>query len=194
MADMGEGNKRLTPGQGETELPRNPAKTPLSPTALPLSSPPPPRPIYHLHENPSTSKQSDPRHWELNFLEVLEVSGRSWEENFQFKDSSAPLRTTRQRRFRPKPTDAPSTREKAHVLVLPYSDWRKDVRRRCPPHTWVTEPCPKKILLQKADFASSWTLCTQVGKNSTLANPISHITYKAKKELCQLSSLFQQGI
>ena len=146
MADLGEGSKKLTPGQGETELLNNPAKTHLSPTTpplcaglscsvmsnslqphglkparlsvhgdspgknieigclallqgifpakrsnpvfrycrrilyclshqgsptLPLCPPPIPRLTHHLHANPLTSKEPDPRYWELSFLEVL---------------------------------------------------------------------------------------------------------------------------
>ena len=40
MADLGEGSKKLTLGQGETELLNNPAKTHLSPTAPPLCAGP----------------------------------------------------------------------------------------------------------------------------------------------------------
>ena len=41
-----------------------------SPT-LPLCPAPIPRPTHHLHANPLTSKEPDPRYWELSFLEVL---------------------------------------------------------------------------------------------------------------------------
>ena len=41
-----------------------------SPT-LPLCPAPIPRPTHHLHANPLTSTEPDPRYWELSFLEVL---------------------------------------------------------------------------------------------------------------------------
>ena len=41
-----------------------------SPT-LPLCPAPIPRPTHHLQSNPLTSKEPDPRYWELSFLEVL---------------------------------------------------------------------------------------------------------------------------